>query len=394
VQTNRVAEMFTFAVPTPLAAEAQHMRNMMRGLIPTRDNDGTMARHLIFSRRDRMDKIRDAAIKGGIGLACLITYCVINALITRSILSGLYGIDSSIAGGGVLELGGGVLTVGGGRVLVNLGEEQGVYPMEVMGKEGGGVVRLRNNQDGTVVPGRRLSQDDGSDVPGRWLAEDAAVKGAANSRVGVIFGDALLDGYDVEQGSQIVGDAGGLNIDSYGNISVDSVDGDFLLMEVGAGGVGVGRKVGDGFKVDVLGDVRLSGLVVDSNNGSVTLDVEKGEVWVRKGLSEYSYSYSYDTSDSEVVFNVEGMFNEGRIGGKFGDIVLGSSKKIVAGSVAANDATLSGVLSAHDLTVGGVFDLTKADIVVNNTVHDGVYGGSLQVSRAKRSDGSSMAKER
>jgi hypothetical protein len=70
---DRVAELFTFAPPTPLAAEADKLKAAMRSLMPTRDLDGSMARALVFARRDRLDKIREVAINVMIAVAALIT---------------------------------------------------------------------------------------------------------------------------------------------------------------------------------------------------------------------------------------------------------------------------------------------------------------------------------
>ena len=125
-KAERLAEMFTVQPPTPRDAGADNMISMMRNLIPTREIDG-LARHLIFSRRDRLDKLKEYALNTTIALVALLTYCLINALITRWILSGLYGIDASLTNEGTLSFHGGVVSMSDrGSLMVNVAEKDGV----------------------------------------------------------------------------------------------------------------------------------------------------------------------------------------------------------------------------------------------------------------------------
>ena len=155
---DAVNNLFTNDDPNTIEEESEHMRNMMAKLVPARvESDYKNARHLIFARRDRLDKIKEVLFNISMVLLALLLYLVFNSFIFKEILSSLYGMthESWSYTSTVLFHGGSLRIASSGNIGVNVA---GNYPLEVLPKTTGNdnVIRLRNN-GGSAQPSQRMA---------------------------------------------------------------------------------------------------------------------------------------------------------------------------------------------------------------------------------------------
>ncbi|GMH92129.1 hypothetical protein TL16_g12256 [Triparma laevis f. inornata] len=329
---DAVNNLFTEDAPNEIGDEAEHMRSMMQKMVPSRiETDYAMAKHMIFARQDRIDKIKEVLFNVSMVLLVLLLYLVFNSFIFREILSSLYGIthdewsyDSTV------NFHGGVFKVGaGGNIGVNVGVEGGKYPLEMLPKAGDdNVIRLKS-------------------------AEGAGV-GSLSRRMAVVFGNQDLDGYDTA-GSEIVGDTfGNLDHHGYGNVSMNSAQGDLLFAWENDAKIGLGTNQ-PMHKVDIKGDTRILGdLILEGADGGNSTMVVHGGVG---GASELRINSDVD---------VNGYLTGGGILEGFGNIIVPKSD-IKAKGLEVKDIVVNDTAIFKDLKVNGALDLSDVVMVVDNT---------------------------
>ena len=269
---DAVNQLFTDTAPEDVGDEADHMRTMMAKLVPSRvEDDYAMAKHMIFARQDRIDKIKEVLFNVSMVALGLLIYLICNSFIFREILSSLYGIthDSWSYTATVIFHGGALRVTNGGNLGVNVDVENGKYPLEMLPKTGNdNVIRLKSHASGAADPSNRMA---------------------------LVFGNQDLDGYDTA-GSEIVGDIyGNLDHHGYGNVSINSAEGNILFGWTNDAKIGLGTNQ-PRHKVDVKGDTRILGdfILEGPDGGNSTMAVHgdamgKSELRVNSHLDINGY---------------------------------------------------------------------------------------------------------
>ena len=132
--------------------------------------------------------------------------------------------------------------------------------------------------------------------------------------------------------------------------------------------VGVGVE-NPRFKLDVSGSTRLAGtLTVESNltADNATISVEADGFWIRSALEKPGQSNGSNSSN-DVVVNIDGLINRGRLAGEFGDITL-PERSIESKSYKGNSVDVDGQIKTKTMVIEDFLDLSTASLQVNNTV--------------------------